>query len=381
MLISRLELKNWRNFKDVDIPMGLRVFFIGPNASGKSNLLDAVRFLRDIAKPGGGLQKAVTDRGGLSKIRCLAARAHPNVELGIELVESTGKGTLWKYAIGIKQESRGSRKPFLAYEKVYRRNELIVDRPDEEDEKDQLRLTQTYLEQINTNKKFRDISKFLVPILYLHIVPQLLRFPDMFTGPGISEDPFGRNFLERVAKTPKKYRYARLKKIEKALCVAVPQMKKLTPVKDERGVPHLETIYEHWRAKGARQREDQFSDGTLRLLGLLWALLDGDSLLLLEEPELSLNTGIITRIPSMIYKLQKQKKRQVIISTHSYELLSDKSIDGRDVALLMPGEEGTTVEIISDIREVSDLLASGMSVGDAVLPKTMSGQLEQLSLF
>ncbi|MCK5218783.1 AAA family ATPase [bacterium] len=380
MLISRLELKNWRNFKDVDIPMGLRAFFIGPNASGKSNLLDAFRFLRDIAKPGGGLQKAVTDRGGLSKIRCLAARAHPNVELGIELGESAAKGKLWKYVIGIKQESRGSRKPFLAYEKVYRGKELIVNRPDEDDKKDQLRLTQTYLEQINTNKKFRDISKFLVSILYLHIVPQLLRFPDTFTGPGISGDPFGRNFLERVAKTPKKYRSARLKKIEKVLCVAVPQIKKLTQV-DDRGVPHLEAIYEHWRAKGARQREDQFSDGTLRLLGLLWALLDGDSLLLLEEPELSLNTGIITKIPAMIYKLQRQKKRQVIITTHSYELLSDKSIDGREVVLLMPGGEGTTVEIASAISDVKDLLASGMSVGDAVLPKTMPEQLKQLGLF
>ena len=34
----------------------------------------------------------------------------------------------------------------------------------------------------------------------------------------------------------------------------------------------------------ARQREDQFSDGALRLVGLLWTLLEGDALLLLEEP-------------------------------------------------------------------------------------------------
>ena len=62
MFISRLKLKNWKNFKDVDIPLTDRVFVVGPNASGKSNLLDVFRFLRDIAKPGGGLQKAVTDK-------------------------------------------------------------------------------------------------------------------------------------------------------------------------------------------------------------------------------------------------------------------------------------------------------------------------------
>ncbi|HRX87118.1 MAG TPA: AAA family ATPase, partial [Phycisphaerae bacterium] len=72
MHVSRIHLKNWRNFRSVEAALEQRVFIVGPNASGKSNLLDALRFLRDIAKPGGGLQRAVLDRGGLTKIRCLA---------------------------------------------------------------------------------------------------------------------------------------------------------------------------------------------------------------------------------------------------------------------------------------------------------------------
>ena len=63
MLITRLALKNWRNFKAVDVSLRERVFVIGPNASGRSNLLDVLRFLRDVAKPGGGLQRAVAERG------------------------------------------------------------------------------------------------------------------------------------------------------------------------------------------------------------------------------------------------------------------------------------------------------------------------------
>ncbi|MDD9857444.1 MAG: AAA family ATPase, partial [Gammaproteobacteria bacterium] len=59
MIVSRLTLKNWRNFREADVPLRERQFIVGPNASGKSNLLDVFRFLRDIAKPdGGGLQKA-----------------------------------------------------------------------------------------------------------------------------------------------------------------------------------------------------------------------------------------------------------------------------------------------------------------------------------
>ena len=69
----RLTPKNWRNFK-YDFDLQDRMFVIGPNASGKSNLLDALRFLKQIASTGGGFQDAVDRRGGMPRIRCLAAR-------------------------------------------------------------------------------------------------------------------------------------------------------------------------------------------------------------------------------------------------------------------------------------------------------------------
>jgi predicted ATPase len=381
MIVSHIILKNWRNFREVDVSLKDRVFVIGPNASGKSNLLDAFKFLRDIAKSGGGLQKAVSDRGGLSKIRCLAARKDPDVEIKVTLSDYPGDRVLWQYAIGIKQEPRGHRQPYLTYERVIKEGKAIVDRPNEEDKGDQLRLTQTYLEQINANVDFREIARYLEGVLYLHLVPQLVRNPDAFSGPGVPGDPFGRNFLERVAGTSEKTRRARLRKIEEALRIAVPQLEHLKDVRDERGIPHLEVIYKHWRPQGAKQREDQFSDGTLRLLGLLWSLLEGDSLLLIEEPELSLNVGVVSKMSPLIYRLQKQKRRQVIISTHSLELLSDKGIGGKEALLLTPGEEGTTVRLAASMKDVDALLKGGMAVGEAISPHIMPPHYNQLELF
>lgn len=53
MYITRLKLKNWRNFRDFDAPLHECTYLIGPNASGKSNLFDVFRFLRDVCKPQG----------------------------------------------------------------------------------------------------------------------------------------------------------------------------------------------------------------------------------------------------------------------------------------------------------------------------------------
>ena len=77
MYVSHIELKNWRNFRDVDVDLTPRTFVVGPNASGKSNFLDVFRFLHDIVRTGGGLTEAVRSRGGMKALRCLAAAGMP----------------------------------------------------------------------------------------------------------------------------------------------------------------------------------------------------------------------------------------------------------------------------------------------------------------
>jgi predicted ATPase len=382
MHFTRLSLRNWRNFVSVDLVLGERLFVTGPNASGKSNLLDVFRFLRDLAKTGGGLQQAVRERGGLPKMRCLAARRYPDVEIEVELTDLAQEPTVWRYGIGLRQEPRGQRRVMLSHERVWRNGVPILARPDHDDRKDGLRLTQTHVEQIAANREFRPISDTFQGTLYLHLVPQLLRFPHLANRDAAGEDPFGLKFPERVMETPEKTRRARLRKIENALRIAVPELKNLTDIRDEKGMPHLEAIYEHWRAHGGKQREDQFSDGTLRLIGLLWTLLEGDALLLLEEPELSLHSGIVGKLPALMWRLQRPKRRQVFLSSHSTDLFGDRGIKPTEVALLRPrGSEGTVVQRASDVDEVRLLLEGGMTVADAVLPLTAPQSLQQLLLF
>jgi predicted ATPase len=387
MVVTRLTLKNWRNFRDVDVALRDRTFLIGANASGKSNMLDVFRFLRDVSKSqGGGLQKAIADRGGIQKIRCLHARRDPEVRIEIHLSESPDdKVPDWKYILGFKAEGKGAHRTLVSVEQVWRKgsSRAVLDRPNSEDASDSVRLTQTALEQIQANADFREVSSFFSEISYLHLVPQLLKYGDQIGGQRLEDDPFGQGFLERISKASNKTRDSRLKRIGKALALAVPQFRELRFTKDGvTGRPHLEAMYSHYRPNAGWQREEQFSDGTLRLLALLWALAEGESLLLLEEPELSLNDAIVREIPSLIDRIQREKKRrgrQVIITTHSDALLSNPGIDGRSVLLLEPNAEGTTIRAVDSGEAIS--LNSGLSVAEVVLPKTRPAKAEQLALW
>lgn len=385
MIISHIELKNWRNFQRAQADLRERVFLVGPNASGKSNFLDAFKFLRDLAQPGGGLQSAIARRGGVPQIRNLSARKESDIGLTVELRVPGADRFAWKYSIGIKLQARGEREPYLVHEEVWRNGELhpLVKRPEPDDEKDPKRLTQTYLEQISANEGFRGLATFFQQVSYLHLIPQVIKYPEAFRGKKLADDPYGHNFLERVAATTIRTRDARLRKIDRAVAVTVPQLCELSYKPDSTfGVPHLEARLRHWRPAAGKQREDQFSDGTLRLIGLLWSLLDGDGLLLLEEPELSLHTAIVEQLAPLVRRLQRQKTgtRQVLLSTHSEALLRNQQIDPSEVLLLVPGAETTEIRPASDDKEIIELMKGGMSVAEAVIPKTVAKEANQLLL-
>ena len=376
MKVTNIAIRNWRNFKEADVELQDRTFIVGANASGKSNFLDIFRFLRDIASSsGGGLQKAIKDRGGMKKVRSLAARRQPNILLDVTMTDGDAE---WRYLLEITQESAGKRRPLVKREEVYKDKEVLLKRPDAQDQADAERLTQTSLEQVNSNVNFRDISEFFAGVVYLHLVPQLLKYAEGIQGKFLENDPFGQAFLERIAATGDKRRARRLNRIQAVLQKAVPQLEELQFERDLiSGKPHLKAKYSHWRVNGAWQREDQFSDGTLRLIGLFWVLQEDPGLLLLEEPELSLNKRIVSLLAPFIYKLQG--KGQVLVTTHSSDLLSDQGIALDEVILLEPTQEATTIRSADKLEDVEQLVSGGLGLGEAILPHATPQTLESLA--
>lgn len=377
MRFSSLALENWRNFRTVSVELQDRAFLVGPNASGKSNFLDAFRFLRDIASLGsGGFQKAVDSRGGVSRIRCLAAKRYSDVSIEVGLVDNDE--SRWRYRLAFYQDKQ--QRPMVKTEEVWKDDTLLLQRPDPEDEADPERRLLTNLEQVSANREFRKIAEFFSSVSYYHIVPQLVRDPGRYVGR--QGDPFGGDFLEQIARTDKKTRDSRLDRIAKALKVTVPQLSELDLRIDDRGTPHIYGRYQHWRPQGAWQSEADFSDGTLRLMGLLWALLDGGGPILLEEPELSLHPEVVQHIPQLLTRVQRKRpRRQVLMSTHSHELLKDEGIGADEVFLFTPSANGTKVASSAGMEEIRTLLESGLSMADIALARTKPPEAVQLSLF
>ncbi len=393
MIIQKIILKNWKNFQKVEVDLSDRVFIVGANASGKSNLLDVLRFMRDLVKQAGGLQFAVQERGGVSKIRCLSARQETDISIETHIGNANEPGNpKWKYRLSFKHTGGGifKNEALVTEEKVWSRDagNWVLDRPTHTND-DNETLKFTYLEQINSNTDFREVYYFFRDVQYLHVVPQLVRDSDSFYLSSNKEDFFGRNLLDRMAQQPKKTRDAYMRRINEVLQIAVPQLSELTFIDkkdDPSGIAHLEAKYKHWRPRGAKQTEHQFSDGTLRLIGFMWALLDGTETILLEEPELYLHAEIVKQLPEFIGKMQRRKGRirQVILTTHSYDLLNTHTISPSEILVLQPTNEGTDVKRADNIDEVRKFLQAGFTPAEAITPHTAPKDIQrinQLSLF
>lgn len=83
----------------------------------------------------------------------------------------------------------------------------------------------------------------------------------------------------------------------------------------------------------------------------------------------------------MFARMQRRSGRQVVISTHSSDLLRDEGIGLDEVLLLEAGKEGTSVRPASSIDQVQALLKGGISLSEVVIARTRPAKAEQFTLF
>ncbi|RYE91910.1 MAG: hypothetical protein EOO75_07865 [Myxococcales bacterium] len=345
MRVTRLRLTSWRNFASLDLALGPRALFFGPGAAGKSNLLDAVRLLGDVARPGGGLRRAIEARGG----RHLRSTHGPaGTDFTIELDALVGDEP-WGYRLSVALDRAGQ--PRVRTEAARQGRRRLLRRPEGDDRREASRLTQTHLEQAST-------------------APPLQPLVDLLASVRSFGGPVDRAaLLGSVLATPKRTREARLRRVVELARVALPRLDRVAIEHDEAGLPRLLARFDRGKA-AAWHPADQLSDGAARLLALLWEATDGAGPLLLDDPESHLHPEVVGRLLDLLAEAAPRGGRQLLIATHAERLVDDGRIAPAEIFLLNPTSQGTHVETAADDTMVHAAVLGDEPLGAAVSART-----------
>ena len=347
-LITRVILKNYKSIAACDVQLGPLTFLVGRNGSGKSNFLDALRFVADALNSS--LDHAVRDRGGINNVR-RRSRGHPN-HFSIRLEFALPEGSTGHYAFQIRTRSPGGyevqteecriqNKPCLTSEAYFHvENGTVINTSVKV--APAAAADRLYLVNASGLPEFRPVYDAFSWMGFYNLNPDKIRdLQDPDNGDVLLRD--GSNLtsvFKQLSPTMKQ-------DIEEYLAIIVPGVRGVEIEK----FGGKETLAFRQKVVGAKHPwrflANNMSDGTLRLLGILVALFQGNhgtqkrvSLVGIEEPEIAMH-------PAMVGALLDEfrhaaHKAQVIITTHSPDLLEDKHLDV-DSILAVEAHDGNTV--------------------------------------
>jgi predicted ATPase len=363
---------------DVDIPLGPLTVLVGRNGSGKSTFVDIFRFLRDSLNLG--LDAAVTRRHGFPSLRRWSASRPHNVALGLSLDRSTHSPVSGTYFFELASGQGGSYYVKTEYwrpsvdngpEGFSVKNGSITKLPaslrrqGRQASLPQAPLSPTVLALQSSIGYFTiplfQLRRYIENIAAYSIVPNMLRQPQ---DPSNSDrlDENGSN-LASVLKQLEQDNNPRLTEIKTALAYVVPEIRDLS-VRQSGGYLSIQFAHKSGSERSHWFNASQESDGTLRVLGLLTAMHSDQSptLLALEEPELFIHPGAIPILCDIIR--DSSARSQVVLTTHSPELLSRFRAD--EIRVVERTEGRTYIGLISE-RQRSIIENQLFTPGDLLL--------------
>ncbi len=331
-MITRVQIKNFRSIANVDVELNQLNVLVGKNSSGKSNFLDALRFVRDALQLG--LDNAITLRYGLDSLWNWTATRKSNLQITITTKSNNFQG---EYGL-ILARNKDIFQVKSEFCKCQQDNQI-----DSFEVKDgQLSINiQSISPTIPLKNNLVDKNSLtmsfihLISPLFSHLVnelnggfysifPNTLREPQIPSNNLILEDHAGN--LASVLKHIKEQGIW-FEDLQAALAMVIDGISKVN-VKSIGGYLVTELLHQDVNSSSRSAKEPWFnlaqeSDGTLRMLGLLVALYQKDNhngLIALEEPELALHPGALAVLSDVIR--EASKRRQIIITTQSPDLIS-----------------------------------------------------------
>lgn len=345
IFLNRVVLRNYKSIGNCDVRLGPLTYLVGVNGSGKSNFLDALHLVRDALN--GSLDNALNERGGLSEVRRRSS-GHPT-NFGIRLEFKLNNGQLGHFAFNVGAlRDRG-------YE--VQTEECVVQGvgkgPFYQIDRGKLRASSEPTFPAVTSDRlalvaasglaaFRPVFDALASMSFYNLNPKLMRDLQK-PQEGRLLKPAGENIasvighLERVGRS-------QMDIVEDYLQTVVPMVHGV----ERKQIGPMETLEFRQDMAGSKHPwrflAQNMSDGTLRALGILVALFQGNrdyspSLVGLEEPETALHPAASAALREALMRASQQT--QIIVTSHSPDLLDDREIP-TDALLSVVSEGGET---------------------------------------
>jgi predicted ATPase len=395
--IRRVVLRNYKSIAACAVVLRPLTFLVGPNGSGKSNFLDALRLVADALRTS--LDHALRERGGIKEVRRRSG-GHPT-HFGIRLEFALPDGTEGRYSFKVGAREGGGydvqteecvlRHPSaLRTESSYKvhKGEVLqasapVYPPASSD--------RLYLVNASGLPEFRPAFEALSRMGFYNLNPSVIRDlqpPD--AGEILARD--GSNIASVLANLADASPGTK-QRIEEYLAKVVPGVLGV----DQKNIGPKETLEFRQEIAGSKDpwrfHAANMSDGTLRSLGILVALFQLQNgkqpsvpFVGIEEPEMALHpaaAGVLLDCLS-----DASGTRQILITSHSPDLLNDPSIDteailsvvsDRGVTQIGPIGEGERSALRDRLYTAGELLRLNQLAPD--LERIRDTPVSQLRLF
>jgi len=399
-MIKKLELTNFKNFKEASLYLGPLSLLVGTNASGKSNIRDAFRFLHGIGRgyslaeifggkwvEGAGYQQWVGLRGGIREVTFSGAN---QFSLAVEMefnqkevrYSLTVKQSQNASALNVIKESLKTRRTGTAdWESIYD-SHWSDDPPAQENgpyihvrlprDKDNRKhgkrlrflsgspVLNQFCDHGETKKHQRDlvaqVLQELESMQFLDLSPDAMRKPST-PGQMILSDR-GDNLssvLQQIAQDEKNERILRH------------WITELTPM-DVRGLEFEpdaagNILLKLVETNGLKTSAYSASDGTLRFLGMLAALLGPKpaKAYFVEELENGIHPTRQYLLLDLLERVTAEKKVQLVATTHSPQLLTFLKPESREHVSLcyrLEKQPGANIRRLMELPEVKRVLTT-----------------------
>ncbi|WP_179281832.1 AAA family ATPase [Streptosporangium subroseum] len=349
-------MTDYKSIASCEVVFTPLLVLLGPNGTGKSNFVDALRFVADALESTPA--DAVAKRGGLDEVFRRVPEPVDRFTVYLELViEAAGQPTPVEYGFTIGRDSTG-RRPLVVLEE-----HCVIHRGQGESGSGEIRFDvmagrviggggieqdRLYLPLAATQEDFSDVYYALRDMLFHHLdVDEMRQFhSDQRTGRiDYSGERIGSVLGELT------FRYPVFKaRIDDYLKAIVPDALGM----DERLIDKYSTVELRTRDGERPFGPEAISVGTLHAAGVLAALfqpavLDGRATLVaIEEPETALHPAAAGALFDAL--TEASERVQVVITTQSADLLDRDDFDPASVRVVtMNG--GVTV--IGKVDEVS----------------------------